>query len=45
MPDPYELKIKIIFEDPNAISSTSNDLDMLRIVFVDSSKFLKCETS
>lgn len=45
MPDPKELLVKIEFEDPNAISSTSNDLDKLRITFVDTSKFLQCENA
>ena len=42
---PNELLIKIEFEDPNAISSTSNTLDKLRIVFVDTSEFLRCDKS
>lgn len=37
------MTIKIQFLDPNAISSTSNTLDKLRIVFVDTSEFLRCE--
>ena len=39
-----ELIVDIQFEDPNAVSSTSNSLDKLRITFVDTSEFLRCET-
>ena len=43
MPGPKELLIKIEFNDPKAISSSGNELDKLRIHFVDTSEFLRCE--
>jgi len=39
-----EIHIKVMFEDPSAISSTSNSLDKLRITFVDTSEIIRCET-
>lgn len=45
MPDPFTLLITLAFDDPNAISSNSNDLDKLRITFVETSQFVRCETA
>ena len=39
-----EVVIQINFDDPRAISSSSNDKDKLRILFVDTSSFIQCES-
>ena len=39
-----EVVIQINFDDPGAISSSSNDKDKLRILFVDTSSFIQCES-
>ena len=43
MTNPFEINLKITFNNPDLISSASPDPDLMNVIFVSTESFLKCK--